>query len=66
MSSIFSGGLIPGTQTQPESVSVDSLVFVELFVAWSESSNTTQSVVATCRNELNKENYCQDTYFGMG
>ena len=44
------------TKIQPETVSVDSLVFVKLTVVWSESSNTTQSIVATCRNELKEEN----------
>ena len=43
------------TKTQPETVSVDSLVFVKLIVVWSESSNTTQSIVATYHNELKKE-----------
>ena len=44
------------TKFEPETVSVDSLVFVKLIVVWSESSNTTQSIVATYHNELKKEN----------
>jgi len=39
------------TKIQPETVSVDSLVFVKLIVVWSESSNTTQSIVVTCNKE---------------
>ena len=54
-SCVFSGVSHSKTKTQPETVSVDSLVFVKLIV-WSESSNTTQSIVATCHNELKKEN----------
>ena len=45
------------TKIKPETVSVDSLVFVKLIVVWSESSNPTQSIVATCHNELKKENW---------
>ena len=49
------------TKIQPETVSVDSLVFVKLIVVWSESSNTTQSVVATCHNEKFSTTY-EETY----
>ena len=31
------------------------MVFVKLIDVWPESSNTTQSIVATCHNELKKE-----------
>ena len=53
---VFSGVSHSKTKTQPETVSVDSLVFVKLIAVWSESSNTTQSIVATCHNELKEEN----------
>ena len=56
VSCVFSGVSHSKTKTQPETVSVDSLVFVKLTVVWSESSNTTQSIVATCHNELKEEN----------
>ena len=56
VSCVFSGVSHSKTKIQPETVSVDSLVFVKLIVVWSESSNTSQSIVATCHNELKKEN----------
>ena len=54
VSCVFSGVSHSKTKIQPETVSVDPLVFVKLIVVWSESSNTTQSIVATCHNELKK------------
>ena len=56
VSCVFSGVSHSKTKTQPETVSVDSLIFVKLSVVWSESSNTTQSIVATRHNELKEEN----------
>ena len=52
VSCVFSGVSHSKTKTQPETVSVDFPVFVKLIVVWSEYSNTTQSIVATCHNEF--------------
>ena len=51
LSCVFLGESHSKTKIQPDTVSVDSPVFVKLIVVWSESSNTTQSIVATCHNE---------------
>ena len=56
VSCVFLGVSHSMTKIQPETVSVDSLVFVKLIVVWSESSNSTQSIVAICHNELKEEN----------